>query len=105
MSCYSLVQVQLRTLRSCRAAVALELPLAGLAQQSPWPGRAGLWGAGGQDKQPEGAEIVSWAVGRVGGGPGGLPRAITVHYSPQGPGTQSRTLLGSTATLLSYCFF
>jgi len=89
-----------------RAAPALSTSL-GEARMSAhgnaWLGRAGLQGAGGQERWPQGAEIAFWAVGRVGGSPGELHRAITAHHSPQGQGSQSCTLLGSTGTLLSYC--
>lgn len=79
MSFHSLVQIQLRTLRSCWAAVALELSC----------------------KLCQGISQAD----RVVGGPGGLHGAITAHYGPRGPGTQSHTLLGSMGALHSYCFF
>ena len=57
----------------------------GLARRGSWLGREGLWGARDQPccsvagtgaDSPGGADMGSWAMGRVTGGPGGLAGTV-----------------------------
>ena len=70
-------------------------PLVGPAQQGPWLGRAELWQSWrphptgqslGQGLMAPGwAEMGSWAMARVGGGPGGGGQGQSGLIVPSGP--------------------